>query len=416
MVRRRALLSIVAVGLLGLGFVSVLVSTPRAQEQPTQAQQAQESCLICHSDIKVEHQAGIHASYGIGCVDCHGGDPSKVDLSAMAEEAGFRGTPKREEIPKLCASCHADVERMRPYGIPTDQYAEYLTSRHGLRLAQGDTKVAVCTDCHGVHKILPADDPESTIYPRNIPRTCAKCHSDKELMAEYGLPTDQYEDFIQGIHGVALLEESNPKAPDCATCHGAHGATPPGVGSISEVCGQCHGRIRGLFNESPHREMAHEAETPGCSVCHGDHRVTKPEEELFDRTCVKCHSRDSEPFLTGQKLKTLLVKAKGATEEAEEKLKEAEAHGFEVSVYRFRLLEARGYLIEAASTQHTLNLEEVEALARKARSLGEEVRGDALALLASTKVRLVGLAILWVLIIFAAIVVYLYKVRLASGG
>jgi hypothetical protein len=35
---------------------------------------------------------------------------------------------------------------------------------------------AVCTDCHGVHDILPASDPASTVNPDHLLATCQKCH------------------------------------------------------------------------------------------------------------------------------------------------------------------------------------------------------------------------------------------------
>jgi hypothetical protein len=37
---------------------------------------------------------------------------------------------------------------------------------------------AVCTDCHGVHDILKADDPKSSVNPANLLATCQKCHPD----------------------------------------------------------------------------------------------------------------------------------------------------------------------------------------------------------------------------------------------
>jgi cytochrome b subunit of formate dehydrogenase len=36
--------------------------------------------------------------------------------------------------------------------------------------------VANCASCHGVHNILSSSDPKSSIYPKNLPATCGKCH------------------------------------------------------------------------------------------------------------------------------------------------------------------------------------------------------------------------------------------------
>jgi hypothetical protein len=43
---------------------------------------------------------------------------------------------------------------------------------HGRKLAAGDTKVAVCTDCHGVHEIRAANDIRSSVNPINVAATC----------------------------------------------------------------------------------------------------------------------------------------------------------------------------------------------------------------------------------------------------
>ena len=115
-------------------------------------------CAVCHSDVRVQFDRGVHHREGIACTSCHGGDPAASTV-AGAHGKGFRGVPKRRDIPTLCASCHADVALMRPYNLPADQMALYRTSKHGLLLARGDERVAVCTDCHGVHDIRPRSDP-----------------------------------------------------------------------------------------------------------------------------------------------------------------------------------------------------------------------------------------------------------------
>ena len=197
-------------------------------------------CGVCHSDVRVEADHGVHKSEGIGCVSCHGGDANAITVEA-AHRAPFRAALARQDIPALCASCHSDVARMRPYNLPSDQYALYQTSRHGLQLAKGDDQVAVCTDCHGVHEIRPTDDPTSSVFTRNIPRTCGRCHGDLKLMAAYGKKDNPVTDFAAGVHGKALAG-GNDSAPACTRCHGSHGATPPGVGDVAKVCGQCHTR------------------------------------------------------------------------------------------------------------------------------------------------------------------------------
>ena len=53
--------------------------------------------------------------------------------------------------------------------LRVDQLSQYGTSKHGQLLKKGDTKAAVCTDCHGVHGIQTAKFPKSPTFPWNIP-------------------------------------------------------------------------------------------------------------------------------------------------------------------------------------------------------------------------------------------------------
>ena len=148
----------------------------------------------------------IHAQKGLTCASCHGGDPSKADMDAMNEAAGFRGKIQRNQIPEFCGHCHSDGAFMREYNpsLRTDQLAQYRTSVHGKRLLQGDTKVAVCIDCHGVHDLRAAGDSRSKISPLNVAQTCSRCHSDANYMRGYGIPTDQYAKYKSSVHYEAM--------------------------------------------------------------------------------------------------------------------------------------------------------------------------------------------------------------------
>ena len=75
----------------------------------------------------------------------------------------------------------------------TDQLSEYWTSQHGKKLKTGDLKVATCVSCHDMphgnaidtapHGIRAVKEPESPVYHTKVAQTCAKCHSDKAVMA-----------------------------------------------------------------------------------------------------------------------------------------------------------------------------------------------------------------------------------------
>jgi hypothetical protein len=255
---------------------------------------AEDSCVICHRQTDDEtlrepvtlFEDDVHAAAGLGCQDCHGGDPDPEradDIDAMAPETGFRPAPGRLEVSDFCGRCHADPDYMRQYDpqARVDQLAEYRTSVHGLRNAEGDETPATCIDCHGTHGIRPVGRPDSPVYATNVPRTCAECHAKEGTMAAYGLATNQYGEWRRSVHAVALLEMGDIAAPACNDCHGNHGAAPPGVASVANVCGHCHAREGALFRESFKKDLFAEMEVSECIVCHGNHRVVHPTPELF---------------------------------------------------------------------------------------------------------------------------------------
>ena len=147
--------------------------------------------------------------------------------------------------------------------LPVDQVVKYKTSIHGIKNSKGDINVAECASCHGSHGIRAVKDPFSNVYATNIPKVCSSCHSDKEKMAQYKIPTDQYSLYVKSVHGVALLEKGDLGAPSCNDCHGNHGAVPPGVESISKVCGSCHTLNMELFEKSVHKQAFDKEEFTG---------------------------------------------------------------------------------------------------------------------------------------------------------
>ena len=156
------------------------VSLVAAQPKP-----AANTCLACHKDLddNLMHQmeGDIHLEKGLGCVGCHGGDPTQSDQElAMAPARGFVGAPKAAQVPAFCGKCHSDGSFMKRYNpaLRIDQQAEYLTSVHGKLLSKGDQTVATCVSCHGNHGIRPVNHPLSRVYPQNVARTCGKCHAD----------------------------------------------------------------------------------------------------------------------------------------------------------------------------------------------------------------------------------------------
>jgi predicted CXXCH cytochrome family protein len=351
-------------------------------------------CILCHPDVRVLFDRSRHHAEEVTCTACHGGNAQAITVEG-AHGAGFRGIPKRRDIPALCATCHSNVEKMRPYNLPTDQLALYQTSRHGQLLAKGDERVAVCIDCHGAHEILPPEDPRSSTYLRNIPATCGKCHGDEKLMASYGLTGNPSEEFAAGVHGKLLLEKGNLAAPDCTRCHGAHGATPPGVGDVDKICGQCHAITRTYFLQGPHKAAMDKAGLPECAACHAPHDNRPADVGMLDKVCLECHAADSAQVKLSLQMKTAYSSASEEIDQAHALVQRAEAIPLYVEDYQARLEESRTALLESLPVMHSLNLASVESLTGRGRGIAREVESELNGKLQGRRWRTVGLLVFW---------------------
>ncbi len=338
---------------------------------PASAQQS--SCLDCHGSLDPPLQVtaeqfarDIHAQKGLTCASCHGGDPTKADMDAMSKKAGFRGKPDRKQVPEFCGRCHSDAAYMRQYNpsLRTDQLAQYKTSVHGQRLAHGDTKVAVCMDCHGVHGIRPASDTRSTVNPLNVAQTCSRCHSNAEYMKEYKIPTDQFAKYSLSMHHEAMVVRGDLSAPTCTTCHGNHGAAPPGVGSVRNVCSTCHVFQSQMFDKSSHKPAFEKAGLPGCVVCHSNHEVKHPSDAMLstgpESVCVRCHTPGDHCDRDTASIHADLLRLDGAIKDADAVLAMAESSGMEVSEARLSQDQARDDLTKARVTIHSFHKELVD--------------------------------------------------------
>lgn len=342
-----------------------LIAVARAQTPST--------CVDCHSaldpPLKVTQEQfaqDIHAQKGLTCASCHGGDPTKDDQDAMSKKAGFRGKVERSQIPALCGRCHSDGAYMRQYNpsLRTDQFSQYQTSVHGKRLAKGDTKVAVCTDCHSVHNLRPARDTRSTVHPLNVAQTCSRCHADAAYMKGYAIPTDQFAAYSASVHHEALAVRGDLSAPTCTTCHGNHGAAPPGVGTVQNVCSTCHVFQAQLFAGSPHKPAFEAASLPGCVTCHSNHRVAHPSDAMLgtgaQSVCTNCHTSGDTGYQAAEQIQQQLVHLDTEVKNSDQILGRAESDGMEVSQARLEQDQARDSLTKARVTVHSFNTGRVE--------------------------------------------------------
>ena len=395
---------------------------------PAAHAQVKSTCLDCHSALDPPLQVtpeqfaqDIHAQKGLNCASCHGGDPTSEDPQrAMGRAAGFLGKIKRTQVPALCARCHSDAAYLRQYNpsLRTDQYSQYLTSVHGKRLARGDAKVAVCTDCHGVHDLRPASDSRSKVHALNVADTCARCHANADYMKGYAIKTDQFAGYTASVHHEALVVRGDLSAPTCTTCHGNHGAAPPGIAAVEFVCSTCHVFQAQLFDTSPHKKAFAAMGLPACVTCHSNHRIARPTDALIgidkESVCLNCHSSGDPGYKAAEEMRGQLNRLEAAIARADQVLDRAERSGMEVSQARIDEAQARDALTKARVTIHSFQTALVDEDIQTGLKVASQMYQFGTRALAERDYRRKGLAISLVTIVFVLICLRLYIRELGS--
>ena len=392
-----------------------------AMVSPTSAQK-KSSCIECHIKLDdprlsapaKQFDTDIHRARGLSCNDCHGGDPN-ADAKDAAKDPrkGYLGKPKTVDIPAYCGKCHSDASLMKRFnpGLRVDQEREYYTSVHGQKLKAGETRAATCISCHSVHGIRSPSDPLSTVYPSNVAETCSKCHASADYMRGFGIPNDQYAKYKTSVHAQALYEKQDLSAPTCNDCHGNHGATPPGIASVANVCGQCHARQAELFQTSPHKAAFDQKELGECITCHSNHAIAKPGDQLLGTQqgalCVNCHSSGDKGFVAAGMMRSRIDELIASIDKSTKILSEAERKGMEVSKPKFELKGATDALTHARVLIHSSSAAEVEKVVGPGLDAAGKGYQAGLGALSELSFRRKGLAVSLVFILFLAVLVYL---------
>jgi hypothetical protein len=201
------------------------------------------------------------------------------------------------------------------------------------------------------------------VYALNVPETCNGCHGDTDYMAGYDIPTNQFDQYAESVHGVALLEREDTGSPACNDCHGNHGAMPPDVESVTQVCGQCHVNNMQYFEASSMAEAFEKADLVACEECHGNHRVLKTSDEMVgvgpNSTCIGCHDDGDDGYAAALEIHTHLTTLATLYDVAVEKQEEVQRKGMDDVEIGFLLQEAKQSLIQARTLVHTFDPKKV---------------------------------------------------------
>ena len=142
-----------------------------------------------------EWDTSAHERAGVGCEQCHGGNPNTVE-SFLANQTIVRGRGPEspvhpKQVPQTCGRCHAGP------------YSQFTQSRHAGLLAQGDYNGPTCTTCHGnVAAYL--------LSPKALESECNSCHGPGQKNQRPGYAADARA-LLQNVRDVRqLLNHARP--------------------------------------------------------------------------------------------------------------------------------------------------------------------------------------------------------------
>ncbi len=228
------------------------MKSPENALSPTNRMNVYKTCLDCHSEVQpiaieeyVDSIHGVAASAGelrsAVCTDCHG-----VHYIEGVEKPDSK--IYHSNIPETCGECH------------TNEYSEYIQSKHYKTVQSGFREAPVCTDCHGEHGIRSRRDPRSPVWAGNITKTCAGCHESEALNAKFMMPEGMVRSFEDSYHGLSG-SLGDVRVANCSSCHGNHSILPPSdprstvhPSNLAKTCGACHpGAEKRFINEPIHK-------------------------------------------------------------------------------------------------------------------------------------------------------------------
>jgi len=130
---------------------------------------SQNRCADCHfanpgapaADHLSDWDGSLHSRSNVGCERCHGGDATTFE-PFLAHRGILNSTNpaspvNRRNLPTTCGTCHAGP------------FVAFRKSQHFALLEKGDTRVPVCSTCHGAGGL---HRPSA----RALETQCRQCH------------------------------------------------------------------------------------------------------------------------------------------------------------------------------------------------------------------------------------------------
>ena len=157
------------------------------------------------------------------CINCH------ANLSAFNETEQQFNKIRLEHLARNIP-CSLECHTSTLMKFAQSNYEQWTNSKHALFNV-------TCDNCHGGNPnsnikeqahvgVLLDSDPNSSVFYRNVPQTCGKCH------------IEELKNFKDSAHYQRL--QALRQAPACDTCHVPHEFKVLNTSQFHDLCSQCH--------------------------------------------------------------------------------------------------------------------------------------------------------------------------------
>ncbi len=175
------------------------------------------------------------------CLDCHEKLTAFNETEQEFNKIRLKHLSSNVNVP-CSLECHASVIDK----IAKSNYEQWTRSKHSMYNV-------TCDKCHGGDPasdvkekahigILRESDTNSTVFFRNVPETCGKCH------------TNELNQFKDSLHYQRL--KALKQAPTCDTCHLPHEFKVLNVSEFNDLCSQCHNLDMNIAPDVPDKAIA----------------------------------------------------------------------------------------------------------------------------------------------------------------
>jgi hypothetical protein len=222
------------------------------------------------------------------CLNCH------EKLTAFSEEEKKLNDIRIKHLQRGVA-CSLECHATTIDEIAKSNYEQWTHSKHALFNI-------TCNNCHGGNfssdvkeishaGVLPSSDTNSSVFYRNVPATCGRCHK------------DELSQFKESKHyqNLQMLKQ----APSCDTCHMPHVFKVLNSSEFKDLCSSCHNIDMNIAPDIPDKAVnsIENAEKLKNEIVMADADIRKAKQQGKDVTAAQkeidtaISIRDSLPVL-----------------------------------------------------------------------------------------------------------------------